>query len=85
MGKVVLSEQQECKFLVVGKIIMDKDDVAALSAFTPPSKDDPLWRFDFRNGDMGVSDGNTLLIYGKKEVVEGKKDNVIVMPGYGQA
>lgn len=84
MNKVVLSEDQECKFITIGKLVLSSEDAMSIACFAPPSQEFPHWRFFFKNGDIGISDGNVFITYGqKKKGKAGKLLSIPKVPGGG--
>lgn len=80
MNKVVLADDQECKFITIGKLVLSSDDAMNIESFAPPSQESPHWRFFFKNGDIGISDGNVFITYGQKRKKEGKAGKLLSIP-----
>ncbi len=79
-GKVVLSEQQEAKVLAVAGLIFPEEIVEGIKSFIPPGRDNDLWRFEFINGNVGISDGHVLIVYGNKKEQQEKSKLELVKP-----
>lgn len=74
-GRTILSDDQECRFISIGKLVLSAEDTANISAFAPPSKECQHWRLYFKNGDVGMTDGNVIVTYGKKDHTTGTMKN----------
>ena len=65
--KFNIPEDMECSLVAIGGIMMDdKGGAGNLASFTPP-EDANLWRLEFKTGDVGITDGKVLVVYGKVE------------------
>ena len=42
-----------------------------------------MWRLDFKDGDVGITDGNVLVVYGKKaRKTKGRDEKTLIsLPG----
>ena len=83
MKKITIAEDMECSLIAIGGLVLDtKSGAGNLAAFEPPGKAE-LWRLDFKDGDVGITDGNVLVVYGKKaRKTKGRDEKKLIsLPG----
>ena len=83
MGKTNIPDGYECSLIAIGGLVLDaKSGAGNLAAFAPPDKAE-LWRLDFKDGDVGITDGNVLVVYGKKaRKTKGRDEKTLIsLPG----
>jgi len=82
MGKTNIPDGYECSLIAIGGLVLDaKSGAGNLTAFAPPDKAE-LWRLDFKGGDVGITDGNVLVVYGKKAKTKGRDEKTLIsFPG----
>jgi len=81
--KITIAEDMECSLIAIGGLVLDaKSGAGNLTAFAPPDKAE-LWRLDFKGGDVGITDGNVLVVYGKKaRKTKGRDEKTLIsLPG----
>lgn len=83
MRRFTIAEDMECSLIAIGGLVLDaKSGAGNLAAFAPPDKAE-LWRLDFKDGDVGITDGNVLVVYGKKaRKTKGRDEKTLIsIPG----
>lgn len=83
MGKTNIPDGYECSLIVVEGVVMNEENGAGnLAAFTHPDNA-AVWRLEFSTGDVGITDGKVLVVYGKKaRKTKGRDEKTLIsLPG----